>query len=84
MSATNTPAVGSGEWLRSSSDETLRAYVDGNFPGPYFNAALEELRERDAAKEAAMQRTWILRTFWTSLILGLLGIAATIWTGWRS
>ena len=84
MPGDEAPAVGSGEWLRSSSEETLRAYVDGNFPGPYFNAALEELRQRDAAREAATQRRWILRTFWTSLILGALGIAATLWTGWRS
>lgn len=73
--------VGSGEWLRTRTDDQLLAHIDGSYPGPNREAAVEELRGREAAREAKRQRRWIIATFWVSVILGLGAIAATLLAG---
>jgi hypothetical protein len=72
------PMVNSGEWIRTRTYEQLRGHIDGSYPGANQQAVLEELRSRNAAREAKRQRRWIIATFWVSFALGLGGILATI------
>lgn len=81
--ARNDPAnqIGSGAWARASSDETLEYHLEGNFPGSQsYDAAARELARRDAAKSEGLQLSWIKRTFWATIILGVAAIAATLVT----
>jgi hypothetical protein len=72
--------AGSGEWTRTRTDEQLREAMDGAMPSPFYEAVRAELERRERDREAAVQRRWIKRTFWVSVVLGLGGILATLLT----
>jgi hypothetical protein len=72
---------GSDEWLRTRTKQQLREYIDGSYPGVHQDAARAELRDRESVEEAGIQRVWIKRTFWATLILGLVGIAVALLKG---
>jgi len=78
MSGDREPMVNSGAWIRTRTDEQLQAHIDGSYPGAHQDAARQELRDRDAAREAKRQRRWIVATFWMTVALGIGGIVATI------
>lgn len=76
---TDEPAAYSGAWLRSRSDEELRAILDGSFPtSAAFEGVSGELTRREAEVTEKRQLFWIKLTFWTALLIGISGIAATL------
>jgi hypothetical protein len=77
----NDPAnqSGSGAQARASSDEALQDKLDFLEPGDRgYEAAARELARREAARSEALQLKWIKRTWWAAVILGVVGIAATL------
>lgn len=73
------PALYSGAWFRSPTDEQLRELADGNMPGGRaYDGAMAELAQRAADRQGQEQMRWTKRTFWAALILGLTGAAATL------
>jgi hypothetical protein len=72
---------GTAAWARASSDEALEFHLEGTEPGSQsYEMAARELARRDAARSEALQLSWIKRTLWATIILGLAAIAATLLT----
>jgi hypothetical protein len=79
MAQEDPPAIYSGRWLRTRSEEDLRAIMDGSYPtSQAFEGARGELNRRQSERDVHQQLRWIRLTFWTALALGLAGIAATL------
>ncbi len=70
------PDLGSGEWLRTRTDKQLAEFIDGRRPGTGHSAAVEELRSREAAKEAKRQRTPAIWAAWLAGIGLLVALAS--------
>jgi hypothetical protein len=71
--------IGSGAWARTSSDDALEYHLEGTEPGSQsYKAAARVLARRDAIRSEQLQLRWIKRTFWATIVLGVLAIAATL------
>jgi hypothetical protein len=76
-----TNQTGSGAWARAASDNELEYHIDGGLPGNRaYEAASRELARRAATRAERTQLSWIKRTFWTTIILGIAAIGATLLT----
>ena len=74
--------IGSGAWARASSDEDLEVQVESGFPGnKAYEAASRELARREDTRSDRTQLSWIKRTFWATIILGIAAVAVTLFGG---
>lgn len=73
------PVHNSGRYWRTRTQEQLRHEIDGNMVGsPVYKGALAEFERREAEADRKSEMRWIKATFAATVILGLLGVAATL------
>jgi len=67
------------EYWREKPDSELEEIVRSNMIGSKnYVCARDELDRREAKKAQTQQLFWIKLTFWTTVVLGIVGAAATL------